>query len=387
MGRNTSRAVVLAVSLTLAGLNCSAQTLPAVYDIRDLGPAMDQTCSAPGFTAQDVNDAGQVVGWAAAVGVYSTCHAGRWNFGAITDLGVPQGMPASTYSFAYAVNGRGDAAGKAPVADQTVHPVVFHDGAVIDLGVLAPGGYESVALGINDTGQVAGCDQGSGHAFLYDGSLHDLGTLPGGIHSCAWGLNGRGQVVGFSHTVIDGGANADHAFLYSGGIMTDLGTLPGGSVSSIGLAINDAGQVVGNSAGTRSKSQAVLWANGTIVDLGAFGGSTSSATGINGAGIVVGFAELLSGQNHAFVWAAGTMHDLNALIPPGLGWELVGAQKINNRGQIVGHGFRSSVLHSFLLSPPGLSGTPVPALSGGALAALAAALGALGFLVLRRAVA
>jgi probable HAF family extracellular repeat protein len=71
----------------------------------------------------------------------------------------------------------------------------------------------------------------------------DLGTL-GGSNSIADGINASGQVVGYSATT--GGDS--HAFLYSGGIMTDLGTL--GGAESIALGINDGGQIVGYSATT-----------------------------------------------------------------------------------------------------------------------------------------
>ena len=70
--------------------------------------------------------------------------------------------------------------------------------------------------------------------------MTDLGTL-GGTNSYAIAINDRGQVVGYSGT--DRGMTG-HAFLYSDGAMTDLGTL-GGAVGSWASAINDRGQVVG----------------------------------------------------------------------------------------------------------------------------------------------
>ncbi len=68
----------------------------------------------------------------------------------------------------------------------------------------------------------------------------DLGSL-GGISS-ACGLNNQGQVAGFSWLSASGPA---HAFLYSGGAMTDLGTL--GGTNSWAIAVNDLGQVAGYS--------------------------------------------------------------------------------------------------------------------------------------------
>ena len=113
---------------------------------------------------------------------------------------------------------------------------------VTDLGTL-PGGYESTATGINNNGQVVGYGNGaSGDAFLYSGgSMTDLGTL-GSQGSFACGVNDLGQVVGSSVTSVGN----QLAFIYSDGVMTPLGTLPGNSYpDACAYAINDRGQAVG----------------------------------------------------------------------------------------------------------------------------------------------
>ena len=53
-------------------------------------------------------------------------------------------------------------------------------------------------------------------------TVTDLGSLGGGS-SVGLDINNSGQVTGYS-TLPSG---ATHAFLYSGGVMTDLGTLGG----------------------------------------------------------------------------------------------------------------------------------------------------------------
>ena len=54
-------------------------------------------------------------------------------------------------------------------------------------------------------------------------TLTDLGTL-GGTYSQAVAINEAGQVIGNSSYLADD-ADLQHAFVWQGGVMTDLGTL------------------------------------------------------------------------------------------------------------------------------------------------------------------
>ena len=81
-------------------------------------------------------------------------------------------------------------------------PVGAGQYSITDLGTL--GGNYSYATAINSRGQVVGSSNtasGEEHAFLWEnGKMTDLGTLPGGGLSLAQDINNRGQVVGSSCT-------------------------------------------------------------------------------------------------------------------------------------------------------------------------------------------
>jgi probable HAF family extracellular repeat protein len=72
-------------------------------------------------------------------------------------------------------------------------------------------------------------------------TVTDLGTLPGGGSSGAKAINLSGEITGYAY---DSSANTD-VFVYSGGSMSDLGTL--GGTTALGNGINTSGQVAGYS--------------------------------------------------------------------------------------------------------------------------------------------
>jgi probable HAF family extracellular repeat protein len=203
--------------------------------------------------------------------------------------------------------------------------------SIIDLGA------GTGVTDINNSGQIVGGEGGaSGHAFLYsNGAMTDLGTLPGGTESFAEGINDPGQVVG--HSNIANGLY--HAFLYSNGAMTDLGTLPGKNQSSAS-GINDSGQVVGESDTSGDLFRAFLYSAGVMTDLGALpGGNESQAHGINNSGQVVGISDIAPGvfPSYGFLYSNGGMTNLGNVNPIA----------INNVGQIVGN---AGNRHGFLYS-------------------------------------
>jgi len=178
-------------------------------------------------------------------------------------------------------------------------------------------------------------------------------------NTSAHAVNGLGHVVGASPA---GDGTVDHAFFFDGSRSVDLGVFDndgcgGCTLTSTASALNDRGQVVGAS-GDRTHYQAFLWQDGTLKNLGALGGTESSAFDINRHGHVVGFAETASGERHAFVYRHGRMRDLGTL--PGDNYS--DATGINDAGQIVGNSGGGETSRVFI-HQDGVK-TPVPMVPG-----------------------
>lgn len=299
----------------------------------------------------------------------------------VTDVGT---LPGDTFpsSIGNGINRFGQVTGSATVAGSCspacTHAFLYSEGNMLDLGTL-PGGSSSVGNGINSgrlitrwkgererervkRAEVVGYSDTNGgnfHAFLYSrGVMQDLGTLPGGSTSTANAISRSGEVTGNADT-----ANGSlRAFLYSNGMMHDLGILPGGTFSG-GNGINrvrgEGVEVVGIAdllgdctSHLTCPYHAFLYKNGVMDDLGTLaGGFYSYATGINQSGQVTGSADTNLGNFHAFLYDNGTMHDLGTLPGPPCCFQSF-AQAINKHGQIVGYVSVGNIndYHAFLYS-------------------------------------
>jgi probable HAF family extracellular repeat protein len=313
----------------------------------------------------------------------------------VTDLGI---LPGYNSSDASDITSAGVVVGGSWIEGQSDNGGWYYSGGGLhNVGTL--GGMNTIAMGVNDTGQIVGSSNPAGnpanntHAFLYDsGSMRDLGTL-GGSTSVAYRINNNGAAVGYSTMP---GDSTYHPFYYSGGAMHDMGTL--GGTDGRANDINDSGQIVG---GARDASNggflAFLYRGSTMQSLGTLGGSSSEAFGINSAGQIVGSAYLpgdvfqhcflYSGgamhdlgsldpntssvgrainstgeivgyggvANHGFVYSSGVFSDLNSLIDPASGWLIGAAYDLNDAGQIIGEGYVPSddyaYKHAYLLTP------------------------------------
>ena len=211
---------------------------------------------------------------------------------------------------------------------------------VTDLGMLR-GGIESNPR-MNDLAQVVcGFTTGNGAvSYLYSGgSVQVLATLPGMTGTVANGINNSGQIVGY-----DTGTNSagQYGFVYSGGSMSPL---PGGRA----LAVNDSGQIVGVSDGSGfAHTHAFLFSGGSVQDLGALpGGNSSGALAVSNKGDIVGASDVADNSQHAFLFSGGSMQDLGVL--PGKNESV--ATGVNNAQQVVGYsGTSGNGSHAFLWS-------------------------------------
>jgi probable HAF family extracellular repeat protein len=194
-------------------------------------------------------------------------------------------------------------------------------GSIIDLGTL--GGTSTTPIGMNDLGDVVGSSSVAGHtasnAFLWSGGvMHDLGRLAGHVSSQARGVNNLRQVVGISFPPGFSGLFNSHAFLWENGVMTDLNTpatAAAGWLLTQGWDINDAGQIVG--AGFRNGvalPRAILIENGVVTDLGTLGGPNATATSINRFGQIAGLAAASDTFTHAVTWTNGVIKDLGGTL-------------------------------------------------------------------------
>lgn len=335
-GRHIILTVVLGMGLAVTAATPAAAEIPK-YTYIDLGPAGGRSA------ALDVNNAVQAVVTAGT--------AFRWENGQLTNLGTLCGGCYLGGSYGAAINGTGEVVGYTHVnSTEPPHAFVYRNGRMTDLGTGFGSGSYSFAWAVNNTGQIVGerarTQSSPTRAVLWQGgTIRDLGTLGGsdpspyGTESIAYGINDSGQVVG---TALPAGGHPLHGFVWQNGVMRDLGTLGGNGEATQGRDIANTGQIVGSSQNADGETHAFTWTAGVMRDLGTLGGNYSGAYGVNEHGDVVGGSRILDSPHpanagHAVLWKDGLMADLNEHVinlPPDVALEV--AFDINDNGVIVG---------------------------------------------------
>jgi probable HAF family extracellular repeat protein len=271
----------------------------------------------------------------------------------LIDLGTLGGPNSGVWGFSTQLNNRGEVIAQLGTAvpdpdclnfDCFVwHGVVREiNGVITDLSAL-PGENNSAPVWITDNGLIAGLSE--------NGLIDPLTDFPR-LRAVLWNRDRR---------------------------IVDLGTLGGNS--SMGLAANSRGQVIGVALNAieenpdfapvmtfflpaATQARAFLWQNGFMQDLGTLGGNDAAAWGVNESGQIVGLSFTNTTPNdttgiptvHPFLWKNGTMQDLGSLggtlsIPGSLD-HFGGIRVINESGEVAGTSTLAGdeVWHAFVWS-------------------------------------
>ena len=330
------------------------------YEVREIGR------STWGLTIpNDINNRGVIVGdWDSGDSFGGPRHAVVWIHDEMIDL-----TPSDTivYSSARSLNDRGLVTGYF-LTDGSAPAGGFRwKRGVFDILPTFAEGHQT-GYGVSESGWIVGRamhEHFSTNPTVWDRDLNDLdlGSLGQGL-GLAYDANGWDVIVGASSLNLD----QTNAFLWRNGEMHDLGALPGYPIARA-YAVNNDNEVVGYS-GDVFDDHAFHWsASRGMVDLGNLGyPHGSSANDINDEGVIVGFSYGPHGQTAA-VWHEFELFALESLLVDAQGWNLWTAEGINELGQIVGTGRRDGHPVAYLATPVDTPMTtvlgPTPARAGG----------------------
>ena len=269
----------------------------------------------------DLNRRGQALGWGyLGEGVEVFLWDRKHGYEFIDELAHEQEIPIRA---AADFNDRGQIVGTQNIEpdSEILRAVIWKRGKGLQILEPAPGDENSVAVGINNRGEVVGTsgaypsESGTGvRSVIWDrrSRVTVIPDFPDSTASAPFAINNAGQVIGASDTPTGG---RGYIWDRKSGLRTIGGLM--GDDSSSPSAINDHGEVVGTDSFYGNGQHAIFWSQATgVVDLGDLPGSieNSHASDINNHRQIVGYATGLSGSE-AVIWdSEGQIHNLNELL-------------------------------------------------------------------------
>ncbi len=239
---------------------------------------------------------------------------------------------------------------------------------------LPAGTDEGQGNSINASGAVVGQARPTGgffQAMLWPSGSSTPTALAGVIGqstSVANGINDAGDLTTVAGFDTPGSATGGTAHFWNGTTLSDIGKLglgtPVGILSSIGNAVNNFDEVVGNawaSDAATGNEEAFIWQGGTLTGLGLLGGCTESdAADINNNSQIVGTASgsITCLPSQAVVWAgpAASPVSINAVLAAaGHPDNITLATGINDSGAVLGQRTANSKGRCVVFTP-----TPAP---------------------------
>jgi probable HAF family extracellular repeat protein len=314
-----------------------------MYTITDLavGSGFDDAL------AYGISQNGKITG-AGTVSATGELHAFIWQGGVMQDLGM-LGYPYGANGLAINNGGQIAATGYGP----GYQALLYSAGHVTVLGSIESG-RSSEGLAINNLGHIVGRAQGDENGFQ---AFTYFGTFAAAPMIIARDINDSDQYVGSTaYTWVQNNYahEVPHASMVSGGVQTDLGNLGGGQFTATeAYGINSAGQVTGYSTMADRTIHAFRYSAGVMSDLGTIAPYYTYGVSINSNGDVAGNLETyVGGQVDGFLCSHGALVSLTDLLGPrGADWSQMQVTRMNDAGWIVGYGTINGATHGFLIRP------------------------------------
>lgn len=336
-----------------------AATAAAVprYTIKALGVPP----SVESLFPSDLNDLGEVTGWARKEGSVSPFGVGFVYRDGLTTLLEPS--PPDVDTPGLAINNRGEVAGfiRGPVLESP-RPVIYRNGSVVDLRPEPVDRYAGMARDINNAGVTTG--QIGGQSFIHDGTQARFLDIAGEASHTGLAISDAGEVL------IQGGRPGEPRFyLYRESRATQLPQFgPDPSWRTYYHAMNNAGQVLGAVESCCESGPEFIYnyMDGSVHFIDVPDQSAFAAYDINDSGWIVG--DWFAGKG--FLYRNGQLQAFGDLLPPDVRdqWRDVRLAGMNNTGQILGTGVFAgpdgSAFRTFVATPVPEPGAAALTLAG-----------------------